>query len=68
VTFIIGQRGATSWGFQIGRHYLNVGYSSFWLYSRPRANYIRNGYRPVSGPNRGWLYAWPLQFGWERDS
>ena len=67
MTWIFMQRGSTSWGFQIGRLYFNWKYPQFWLYSRPRANYIRNGNRVVSGPNRGWLYAWPCRLGWEKD-
>lgn len=27
---IIGQRGATSWGFQIGRAFLYVSYPRYW--------------------------------------
>jgi hypothetical protein len=63
---VIAQRGSTSWGFQVGRLYLNVKYKAFWWYSKPRANYIRNGHKLTSGPNRAWLYAWPMRLGWER--
>lgn len=68
MTWIWMQRGATSWGFQVGRLYLNVKYPSFWWYAPSRATYVANGNRCISGPQRGWLYAWPLHLGWERDS
>jgi len=50
---ILFQRGATSWGFQIGRAYLNINYPEYWV--------LRG--RMMDGSRRASFASW----GWERD-
>ncbi len=52
MTLILGQRGATGWGFQIGRLYWQVNFPGYWL--------LRG--RMMDGSRRASLGHW----GWDR--